>query len=182
MSRYHVAITRRIKPGREAEFEAALREFAMLSLHAPGVTGVHLLGPVPRSSSNEYGIMRSFENEAGSRDFYASPMYAEWEERVAHMVEGVPVVRQLHGLEAFFRDAGVQSPPPRWKMAVVTWLGVFPTVWLWSRTIPGLLDGLHPIAVMAVVNVFVVVTLAWLAMPLLTKLFSRWLRPPAKAV
>jgi antibiotic biosynthesis monooxygenase (ABM) superfamily enzyme len=67
-------------------------------------------------------------------------------------------------------------------MAVVTWLGVFPTVWLWSRTIPGLLDGLHPIAVMAVVNVFVVVTLAWLAMPLLTKLFSRWLRPPAKTV
>jgi antibiotic biosynthesis monooxygenase (ABM) superfamily enzyme len=35
---------------------------------------------------------------------------------------------------------------------------------------------------MAVVNVFVVVTLAWLAMPLLTKLFARWLRPPAKTV
>jgi antibiotic biosynthesis monooxygenase (ABM) superfamily enzyme len=179
MSRYHVAITRRIKLGREAEFEAALREFAKLSLHAPGVTGVHLVGPVPGSSSNEYGIMRSFESEAASREFYALPMYAEWEERVAPMVEGAPAVRQLHGLEAFFREAGLQ-PPPRWKMAVVTWLGVFPTVWLWSRTIPSFLDGVHPIAVMAVVNVFVVATLAWVAMPLLTKLFAKWLRPPAK--
>ena len=181
MSRYHVAITRRIQPGKEAQFEAALREFARKSLHAPGVTGVHLVGPVPGSNSNEYGIMRSFESEAASREFYSSPMYVKWEEDVAPMVEGAPVVRELHGLEAFFREAGLQ-PPPRWKMAVVTWLGVFPTVWLWSRTIPGLLDGLHPIAVMAIVDLFVVVTLAWLAMPLLTKLFRRWLRRPAKTV
>jgi antibiotic biosynthesis monooxygenase (ABM) superfamily enzyme len=165
----------------QAAFEAALREFARQSLHAPGVTGVHLVGPVPGTSVDEYGIMRSFESAAASREFYSSPTYLEWEKLVSPMVDGPPIVRQLHGLEAFFREAGLQ-PPPRWKMAIVTWLGVFPTVWLWSRTIPGMLDGWHPIAVMAFVNVLVVVTLAWLIMPLLTKLFAGWLSSPAKTV
>ena len=181
MSGYDVAITRRICPGKEAEFEAALREFAKRSLHASGTTGVHLVGPVPGSSSKEYGILRSFESEEASREFYSSPFYLEWQERVAPMVVGPPVIRQLHGLEAFFREAGLQSPP-RWKMAVITWFGVFPTVWLWSATVPGLLAGWHPIVIMAIVDVFVVLTLAWLAMPLLTKLFAKWLRPPVKSI
>jgi antibiotic biosynthesis monooxygenase (ABM) superfamily enzyme len=177
MSQFHVAITRRVRPGMEAAFESALQDFARRSLHAPGTKGVHLLGPVPGGKSNEYGILRSFENESASRDFYASPLYRDWEETVAPLVEGPPVMRELHGLEAFFRDAGMRHPP-RWKMAIVTWIGVFPTVWLWSSTLPKLLDGLHPIATMAIVNLFVVATLAWLAMPLLTRLFAGWLHPP----
>jgi antibiotic biosynthesis monooxygenase (ABM) superfamily enzyme len=176
MSRYHVATTRRIRPGMEAEFEAALRDFAKRSLHAPGTTGIHLVGPVPGSPSNEYGILRSFESEEASHEFYSSPLYREWEEHVTRIVEGPPVVRQLHGLEAFFREAGL-PPPPLWKMAIVTWCGVFPTVWLWSATVPGMLNGWNPIAVMAIVDVLVVVTLTWLAMPLLTKVFAKWLGP-----
>src|SRR5687768_12585267 len=112
----------------EAAFEAALRDFARRSLHAPGTRGVHLVGPVPGCGPNDYGILRSFESESASRDFYASALYRDWEESVASLVEGPPVMRELHGLEAFFRDAGAWHPP-RWKMAIVTWLGVFPTVW-----------------------------------------------------
>ena len=81
----------------------------------------------------------------------------------------------LHGLEAFFRDPQ-HSPPPRWKMAIVTWLGVFPSVLFWSSTLPKVLPGLPSLGVMAIINVFVVVTLAWGVMPLLTKLFAGWLR------
>ena len=56
MDQVHFAITRRIKPGMESEFEAALREFARQSLHADGTTGVHLIGPAP--DGRDYGILR----------------------------------------------------------------------------------------------------------------------------
>ena len=97
-----------------------------------------------------------------------------WQEQVGGMVVGEPVRRRLHGLEAFFRDTRY-APPPRWKMAVVTWMGVFPTVLLWSSLLPKVLSGLPSLAVVAIVNVFVVVTLAWGVMPLLTRMFAGWL-------
>lgn len=174
----HIAITRQVQPGKEAEFEAALRAFARRSLHHLGTTGVHLLAPVAGDLGREYGILRSFESEAASHAFYASELYAEWEKEAAPLVVGEPILRRLHGLEAFFRSERV-APPPRWKMALLTWLGVFPTVLLWSRLLPPHLEPLHPIASTAVINLFVVITLAWGAMPLLTRVFARWLRPDA---
>jgi antibiotic biosynthesis monooxygenase (ABM) superfamily enzyme len=60
-------------------------------------------------------------------------------------------------------------------MAVVTWLGVFPTVLLWSSILPRALGGLPYIVIVAVTNVFVVITLTWGVMPLLTRMFARWL-------
>ena len=65
--------------------------------------------------------------------------------------------RRLHGLEAFFQ--GVPGgPPPKWKMAVVTWLGVFPAVLLWSSVIRKLLSGLPSLVTTAIVSAFVVAT------------------------
>ena len=49
-------------------------------------------------------------------------MFKAWEARARTLTEGEPVYRQLHGLEAWFRSP--QTPPPRWKMAVATLLGV----------------------------------------------------------
>jgi antibiotic biosynthesis monooxygenase (ABM) superfamily enzyme len=91
------------------------------------------------------------------------------------MVVGEPQRRRLHGLEAFFRDTK-HGPPPRWKMAIVTWMGVFPSVLLWSSLLPNLLSGLPHLLVVAIVNVFVVATLAWGVMPLLTRFFAGWLQ------
>ena len=170
----HIAVTRQVKPGCAQAFEAALREFARESLREPGTTGVHLIAPVPGTNACEYGILRSFESEAASRRFYESDVFKNWQEQAAPMVVGEPIRRRLHGLEAFFRDTK-HAPPSRWKMAVVTWLGVFPTVLFWSSILPGTLVGLPHVAVVAITNVFVVITLAWGVMPLLTKVFARWL-------
>jgi antibiotic biosynthesis monooxygenase (ABM) superfamily enzyme len=173
MGQYHVAITRRVKPGKEQEFAAALREFAQESLAVPGTLGVHLIGPVPGSTSGEFGILRTFEDEAASIAFYQSPQFAAWEERAADLVEGGSETRQLHGLEAFFSD-GHRVPPPRWKMALLTWLAVFPCALLWPKFVRGALPDLPELVGFAIANVF---TLAWLVMPLLTKLLANWLQP-----
>ena len=177
MDTVHCAVTRQVKPGCERAYEEALREFARESLREPGATGVHLIAPVPGTQGCEYGILRSFESQAACDRFYESERFRNWQEQSAAMVVGEPVRRRLHGLEAFFRDAR-HSPPPRWKMAIVTWLGVFPSVLLWSSLVPRILAGLPHLAIVAITNVFVVITLAWGVMPVLTRLFNRWLHNP----
>jgi antibiotic biosynthesis monooxygenase (ABM) superfamily enzyme len=170
----HVAVSRQVRPGYERAFEEALRNFARESLRVSGTTGVHLISPVPGIEGCEYGILRSFESEEASRQFYESELFSNWQEQVSEMVVGDPVRRRLNGLEAFFRDTR-HALPPRWKMAVVTWMGVFPSVLLWSSLLAIFLSGLPSLAVVAIVNVFVVVTLTWGVMPLLTRIFAGWL-------
>ena len=60
-------------------------------------------------------------------------------------------------------------------MAVVTWLGVYPSVLLWSAVLPQLLTSVPHLIVVAIVNIFVVATLAWIVMPLLTRVLASWL-------
>ncbi|HBE70351.1 MAG TPA: antibiotic biosynthesis monooxygenase, partial [Planctomycetaceae bacterium] len=165
-----------VRKGREADFEEALKRFVARSLEHHGTTGAHLLHPTAASRPREYGILRSFKDEQHMREFYDSALFAAWESEVAEMVEGQPVYRDLHGLEAFFRDGGNRLPPARWRMAIVTWLGVYPVVLFWSTLLaPWLSQSLAPAFVTGFVTLAAVVTLTWLVMPKLTKLFSPWL-------
>jgi antibiotic biosynthesis monooxygenase (ABM) superfamily enzyme len=173
----HVAITRRIKPGREAEFQEALREFFKTSFAHIGVQGASMLVPPPGSKSSEYGILRTFANERERDAFYASPLFQAWKDRIAPLTEGEPQYRQLHGLEAWFRSARLPNPP-QWKMALLTWIAVWPV----SMVVPA---ALNPLIGQRVSNAIfagavaagIVLILTWAAMPLLVKLTRNWLYP-----
>ncbi|XZE19527.1 antibiotic biosynthesis monooxygenase [Pirellulaceae bacterium SH449] len=171
----HVAITRVVRDGSEAEFERLLKKFISSSLELPGASGVLLLRPPAGSQSNEYGLMRSFDSEMAATAFYESELFAQWLNDIAPHVQGEPVRRRLSGLEAFFR--GGPTMPPRWKMAVVTFMGVLPVASLWSQLLGPVLADMHWLLRAIAVNMAVVSTLTWIVMPLLTKLFHRWLHP-----
>jgi antibiotic biosynthesis monooxygenase (ABM) superfamily enzyme len=170
----HVAITRRIKPGCEQEFQAALKEFFAKSLAQSGVHGAAVLVPPPGSSSMEYGILRSFANASERDTFYASPLYVEWKKRVAALSEGEPDARELHGLEAFFHGNSA-APPPRWKMAIATYLGVVPVIMGLALTLGRLIRSWNFVLNNLVFNAFVVALLTWVVMPLITRILDPWL-------
>ena len=172
----HVAIVRKIKPGCEAEFQAVLREFFQQSLGHPGILGASMLVPPPGSGSREYGILRSFANGEERDLFYASPFFAEWEERVGPLTEGTPVHRELTGLEAWFRDT--RSSPPKWKMVLLTWIAVWPVSMAVPVMLRPVIGGMVPAAIFAgVAALGIVLVLTWLAMPALIFLTKKWLYP-----
>lgn len=171
----HVAITRRVRAGRELEFEQALRRFFRAALDESSTLGASLILPGPDSGSNEYGVLRTFQDDAAKEAFYRSDTYRRWEREVAPLVEGEVSKHDLHGLEAFFRSDTVRQPPV-WKMAVLTWLAVNPAVWAWSQLGSQLLGSAPPWVGLLVTNVFVVATLTWAFMPALVRLFGWWLR------
>lgn len=172
----HIAITRSVRPAFVPEFERALADFARQSLAEAGARGVHVLYPPAGSGSTEYGILRSFASEEDRRAFYASPLYEAWTARIAPMVDGEPEVRRLDGLEAWFR--GPATPPPRWKMAILTWIAVWPVSMGVAAIVGSVLSGRAPaIVVGGVIAAAIVVVLTWGAMPLLVRLAHPWLAP-----
>lgn len=170
----HVAITRRVKPGCEAEFQAALREFFQSSYAHGGVLGTTMIVPSPGSESREFGILRTFASEKERDDFYASPIFKAWEKKCQTLTESNSwTYRPLHGLEAWFRSPHL--PPPRWKMAVVTFLGVFPVATALSLTLGPAIRSWHFLLGNAVFNLCVVALLTWIVMPLVTRTLHPWL-------
>jgi len=169
----HVAITRKIKPGCKAEFQKLLQEFFKTSFTQIGVHGASMLVPPPGSPSPEFGILRTFANARERDAFYASPMFKTWEERIKPLTEGEPVHRQLNGLEAWFRSP--QNPPPLWKMAIATYLGVVPVIMGLSLTLGPLVRSWNFVLNNLVFNACVVLLLTWVVMPLITRVLHPWL-------
>lgn len=182
----HVAIVRRVRPGCEAQFQQALREFFQASFAHGGVLGATMILPAPGGTSREYGILRTFENEQERDSFYQSQAFRDWDLRCAAWVEPGPwSARTLHGLEAWFRESGAATPPPKWKMTVATYLGVFPLATVLNLTLGPWLLPLPFVLRTALFNAAVVVLLSWVIMPLVVRLLHPWLhskaatRPPA---
>jgi antibiotic biosynthesis monooxygenase (ABM) superfamily enzyme len=173
-----VLTMRRVKPECKERFEAALHDFIAKSLHAEGQLGVHVLRPEEGSGALEYGIVRRFSNTEFRDRFYASLPFQQWELTVAELTEGGPRRQQLSGLEAWFTLPGQQAliPPPRWKMALVTVLGVWPV----SMLVPWLLNpviGNLPLTLQSLcVAVGIVICLTWAVMPILVTVLSTWLK------
>jgi antibiotic biosynthesis monooxygenase (ABM) superfamily enzyme len=175
----HVAITRQVRAGCETEFQQALREFFKTSFAHGGVWGASMLTPPPGSDSREFGILRTFANESERDAFYNSQMFKKWDEHARRLTEGEPVYRQLTGLEAWFRSP---QNPPRWKMALLTWLAVWPVSMIVSSAIKVALPGTLPKALFSgIAALGIVIVLTWIAMPLLVKFTRNWLRPPVSA-
>jgi len=171
-----VSITRIVKPGSEAAFEHALHEFVQRSLALDGQLGVHIMRPAPGSGSREYGIVRKFANREALASFRTSPEYLEWNHTAAALTEGSGRIEVLNGLESWFTPPGAPLRPlPKWKMALLTVLGVFPTSLFLGETV-GRLTREWPLPLRALVfAVLMVVLLTWVVMPLLSRLFHPWL-------
>jgi antibiotic biosynthesis monooxygenase (ABM) superfamily enzyme len=71
----------------------------------------------------------------------------------------------------------MKSPPPRYKMALVTWLGVFFTISILNRLLIPLLSGLPALLKSLIITGLTVILLTYLIMPRLTQLFRKWLYP-----
>lgn len=173
----HVAITRKVLPGKEEEFKAALRRFLGDSFLHGGVHGAAMMTALPGSDSREIGILRTFSDRAERDAFYNSTLFKEWEAYASTLAEE-PVYRELTGLEAWFRSPGA---PPRWKMAMTTLCGVYPTSLFLSYILGPHIQWLHPALKTLIVAGCMVGILTWVVMPQLTKVLKPWLSVSSSA-
>ena len=176
-----VNIVRTVRPGEEEKFEALVRNFIPRALTFPGHMGVHVVKPAARTSRDYHVVIRFATGEQWQR-FHAWPEYVEFRATIEPLLEREPCVQAMTGLESWFTVSDVPGglrPLPRWKMALVTLLAVYPvslamTLFIrpWVEHWPIWLQSLLFASGMVAI-------LTWVVMPQLTRLLAPWLYPEA---
>jgi antibiotic biosynthesis monooxygenase (ABM) superfamily enzyme len=171
-----VNIVRTVRHGHEEEFEGLVRRFIPVALTFPGHLGVHVVKPAA-GTSRDYHVVIKFATTAQWRSFRDWPQYVQFRAEIEPLLEREPCIHEMVGLESWFTlpNAPALQPLPKWKMALVTLLAVYPT----SLLITTLLRPRVTHWPLALQNLLFAATmvglLTWLIMPLLTRLLASWL-------
>jgi uncharacterized protein len=171
-------VSRRVKPGHEAAYEQFLTGIIAAARAFPGHLGVEVFRPAP-GGDGEYRIIYRFDTVAHLRAWLDSAEHAAWLARAEPHVAGPIQTQVLTGLESWFTlpsQPGIPPPPP-YKMALVTWMTIFPLITLVVVATAPLLGSLPLVARLAVTTGVTVPLMTWVVMPRVTRLLHRWLYP-----
>ena len=174
--------SRRVKPGREADFESWARGIVAAARQFPGHLGASVLDA---PGSREYHILFSFADRQSLRAWLDSAERRRWLGRVGELLEADRGLQQLTGLETWFKLPGANvptmKPPPRWKMWLVSLMAVYPLVLAFQALVVPRVAGL-PLPLRALMFPLVLLTLmTFVVMPAVTRLLRRWLGPRKEA-
>lgn len=169
-------VRRRARPGCAPAYEALVRAMFEEARRFPGYLSAELIPPA--TAGGEYQIVQRFATPADLERWNASAERLDWMEKLSHVAEGEPEYRLLHGLDAWFGPAAlpVAKPPPRWRLTLVSWLGIFPTVALLLSFVGPLLADLPFLLRTAAITALVAVLMSYVIMPRLTRWLGGWLR------
>jgi antibiotic biosynthesis monooxygenase (ABM) superfamily enzyme len=167
-----VTVARVVRPDQRAAFERWAEDLLALAATFPGNLGTSLLHPGPDSS--EYHLVYRFIDDESLAAWERSPERRTALARAETMVDDVRYAR-VAGLESFFTR--LPEAGPRWRLTVLTILAVFAiTSVLQQFVMPHLMS--WPLEARLLLSACVVVVLLGnVVMPVLTRLFARWLRP-----
>lgn len=172
-------IARRVRRGKEAAFEAWLHGIIDEARRFGGCDSATVLRP-RTTHVPEYLLVMRFHDEDALTAWSTSPERAGWLEKADPLVEHT-LRHQQTGLETWFTLPGeeVPAPPPKYKMALLTWIAIFPIIVLVNYLLVPFLEEEHlPILIRSlVVTIILIPTMTWLVMPQMTKVFWRWLYP-----
>lgn len=169
-----VIVTWRIRQGCEREFEAWRQKISAAALEFPGHMGIDVIPPV--GETLKYVVIFRFDTYQNLRNWQESDIRKKLLKEAESLMEGKPTYQLESGLEYWFQPSGGLNAPPRWKMAVVTVLGVWPVSMLVPWLLNPLIINLHPILQALIVAIFIVILLTWMVMPILVNLLSPWLK------
>ena len=173
-----VLVSRRVKPGHEGAFEQASEAMTAAARQFAGYLGGQMVRPdadAGTEESNLYHMVFAFDTPEHLQAWQTSPERAARLQDVAPHTLSSTQLRPVSGLGHWFTPPGgtAQKPPPRWKVAVVTWLGIFPTVFVLFLTVAPLLANWPLLPRVMVITLLVVVLMTWVVAPRLTT----WLKP-----
>ncbi len=169
-----VFVSRRVKAGREAEYEAWLSRLIADSAAMPGFLGTDIHRPPP-TGPREYTSVFRFDTIAHLRAFEESDLRAHALDAVQPFVEADATWRHLTGLEFWFAPpAGTPVPQPsRLRMALVMIVVVYGLVMVFGRVVTLVLTQTPQPLRLLITIVLEVFFLTYFLMPRLT----RWLAP-----
>ncbi len=175
-----VVVSRRVRPGREAGYEAWLEALIAQASSMPGYLGTDVHRPPP-IGPREYTSVFRFDSLEHLQHFERSEARAAALAAVGEFVEADATWRRLTGLEFWFTPppGTVVPQPSRWRMAVVMIAVVYGLVFSIGGLVAMVLEG-APMAVRLLVTITIEVFLmTYVLMPRLTRALAWWIYPSA---
>lgn len=176
-----VIVSRQVKPGCEKAFEEFISGITAAAMTYEGHLGSNIFRPSD-PKYREYKIIFKFDRQSNLRRWEESECRRQWLARAESLTVGSPVIEILTGLETWFTLPAKKpiKPPPRYKMAVLTFLAIFPLINLVNLLLTPFLVGFPPLIRTFIVCVILVSLMTYVVMPRMTRLFYRWLYPRKK--
>jgi hypothetical protein len=180
-----VVITRRVKAGRTADYEAWLQQLQHDARDLPGYLGVTTQRPAPGAPLDYVSVLR-FDSLASLQAFERSELRTRALAQVTEFVEGDAAWQRLTGLEFWFTPppGTVVPQPSRARMALVMIAVVFGLVLAIGTLVNAAFALLpfttpYPMRLLVTITIEVLLMTYWL-MPLITRRLARWIYPARK--
>lgn len=159
--------------------ERAIKDLTAAALRFPGHLGVSVTRPALPIQPG-FRLVYRFDTCEHLKGWEESEQHARLGAAADRFTQGEPTRTVLSGLETWFTLPGqpIMAPPPRGKITIVTWVGIFPLVYVFGTIVGMILPPQVPsILRVAIVTILVVSAMSYVVGPLLTRLFHKWLRP-----
>jgi antibiotic biosynthesis monooxygenase (ABM) superfamily enzyme len=171
-----VLVDRVIPKDQEAPFRSTLEELLEEFARVPGSSG-SLVFRREAGVEVEFSILQHFATRKDHDAWLASAGFERWRAAMAPPTPTPGHVQRYSGMDAFFVDARAPDAPPRWKMAVVLLFAVYPMSLAVAHWLAPALARVSLFTGALITSVIMVVSMTWIVVPLLTKLFAPWLQP-----
>lgn len=167
-------ISRQCIAGKEAGYERWIAGISAEMQHSPGFESINVIRP--NGPNGEYVLIVHFDSYDHLRLWEQSDVRKTWLAKLEPLTRGETKTQVLTGMEYWFTLPNQGQPmPPRYKMVLLSWLGLFPLslfVALFLQDILGIMPLVIRIGIAALVQLAL---MTYVVMPRLTRLFKRWL-------
>ena len=123
-----------------------------------------------------FTILQRFASPADHEAWVKTGDFARWQAAVEPLKPVLEHVRSYHGMEALFAAGQSPDAPPRWKMALLLLIGVFPLSLAMSAWCGPALASISPLTGALITSPLMVGLMTYVVVPLLTKIFAGWLQ------
>jgi uncharacterized protein len=175
-----VVVSRKVKRGRESDYEDWLRRLLEEAKSMKGYLGATIQKPAP--GSTEYTSVFRFDTVDNLRKFEESELRSRYLREVVDYVEADAIWKKFTGLEFWFSPPkGTVIPQPsRFRMALVMIAVVFGLV-----LSIGQLVAMVAVEVPSYIRLFVTISIeiflmTYVLMPRITRLLAKWIYPFSK--
>jgi len=172
-----VVIHHRVIRGKESAFEEWLRGIIQAAAGFDGYLGYNVVRPSDPKHP-EYVVFFRFSSFALLEKWEVADIRHEWLAKLDAITIHPPTWERQTGLEVWFTPKPGQATPPRWKLAAVTLMTIYPLILLVHFLLGPLMADLNVFVRSLIGATLLVGTMTYLAMPLMTQLFARWLYEP----
>ena len=172
----NLIIRRRIRPGREQEYEQRVQELLEVVRRHPGHRGTGVLRPA--AGHREYTLVSRFDTFSAAAEWELSPDRAAWLLEIEPLVDEQVSFEKQPGLEFWFTPPATERlrQPARWKMLILTLVALYPISVSIALLLAPLTPG-WPFLLRSLLQMFFVVSLmTYFVMPLVTRLATDWLK------